>query len=202
MGIISSKLLVPVDVVVDSREASKNSDIVEMIREKGVRIAVLELEAGDYYILARDPSKALLVERKTVIDLANSIRDNRLWDQAKRLVEAARSDGVKPVIVLEGWLGLIEKRTKWNIAAVLRALDELVLEWGIPVIPTHNKQATAAWIAAKAKSLGRTEEKRVLRLRVEKKPPTLAEKILYVVEGLAIGAGIPTPKISYAHSKT
>ncbi len=185
MGILSSRLLAPVDIVVDSREAAKNEDIVAMLREKGLRVAVLELQAGDYYLLASDPSKALLVERKTVLDLANSIRDNRLWDQARRLVEAAKADGVRPVIILEGWLGLIEKRTKWNIAAVLRALDELVLDWGIAVIPTHNKQATASWLAAKARSLGKTEEKRILRLRVEKKPPSMAERILYVVEGLA-----------------
>ncbi|ABM80315.1 ERCC4 domain-containing protein [Hyperthermus butylicus] len=184
MPILSGKLLVPVDVIVDSREASKNQDIVEGLRSRGLRVAVQELEAGDYYLLATDPSKALLVERKTVIDFANSIRDNRVWDQAKRLREAAAREGIKPVIVLEGWLGLVEKRTRWNIAAVLRVIDELVLDWGIPVIPTHNKQATIAWLAAKARSLGRTEEKRVVRLRVEKKPMSLAERILYVAEGL------------------
>ncbi|BEP18613.1 hypothetical protein PYJP_19650 [Pyrofollis japonicus] len=184
MPIVSEKLLAPVDVIVDSREASKNKDIVEKIKQKGVKVAVMELQAGDYYILAPDPSKALLVERKTVLDLANSIRDNRIWDQAKRLSEAARHDGVRPVIVLEGWLGLIEKKTKWNLTAVLRIIDELVLDWGIPVIPTNNKDATAAWIAAKAKSLGKTEEKRILRLRVEKKPMSLNDRILYVAEGI------------------
>lgn len=185
MPIVSEKLLTPVDIIVDSREASKNKDIVDKLRSKSVRVAVMELEAGDYYLLASVPSKALLVERKTVLDFANSVRDNRIWDQAKRLLEAARKDGIRPVIILEGWLGLIEKRTKWNIAAILRVIDELVLDWNIPVIPTHNKESTAAWLAAKAKSLGRVDEKRVARLRVEKKPLSLNERILYVTEGLA-----------------
>ncbi|HIQ23720.1 MAG TPA: hypothetical protein EYH50_01565 [Pyrodictium delaneyi] len=184
MGILSEQLLHPVDVVVDSREASKNKDIVNELRRKGLRVAIQVLEAGDYYLLARDYRKALLVERKTVTDFANSIRDNRIWEQAKLLKEAAQKEGVKPLIILEGWLGVIEKRTRWNIAALLRILDELVLDWGIPVIPTHNKRATVAWLAAKAKSLGKTEEKRVIRLRVEKKPLTLNERILYVAEGL------------------
>ena len=184
MPIVSEKLLTPVDIIVDSREASKNRDIVAKLRSKGVRVAVMELEAGDYYLLAREPSKALLVERKTVLDFANSIRDNRIWDQAKRLAEAARMDGVRPIIILEGWLGLIEKRTRWNIASILRVIDELVLDWGIPIIPTHNRDSTIAWLAAKAKSLGRVEEKRVARLRVEKKPLSLNERILYVAEGL------------------
>lgn len=185
MPILSEQLLAPVDVVVDSREASKNKYIVDKLRSKGLRVAVSALEAGDYYLLAPDPSRALLVERKTVLDFANSIRDNRIWDQAKRLAEAARMDSVKPVIVLEGWLGLIEKKTKWSLTAVLRVIDELVLDWGIPVIPTSNRDATAAWLAAKAKALGRTEDKRVMRLRVEKKPMSLQERILYVAEGLA-----------------
>ena len=185
MAILSTRLLNPVDVVVDSREASKAHDIVEELKKRGVRVAVAALEAGDYYLLAARPEQAVLVERKTVIDFANSIRDNRVWDQAKRLLEAARSDGVRPLILLEGWLGVIEKRTKWSITAVLRAIDTLVLEMGIPVLPVHNRGATAAWIAAKAKSLGRTQEKRVARLRVEKKPLSLNERILYVAEGLA-----------------
>ena len=185
MPVLSERLLAPVDIVVDSREASKNSDIVEGLRRRGLRVAVAGLGAGDYYLLAREPTKAVLVERKTVLDLANSIRDGRIWDQVRRLKEVAEEDGVRPVIVVEGWLGLIEKRTKWNIAAVLRVIDEIVLDWGVPVLPTHSKEATIAWLAAKARSLGRTEEKRVVRLRVEKKPMTLRERILYVAEGLA-----------------
>jgi DNA excision repair protein ERCC-4 len=199
LPIISSGLLTPVDVVVDTREAAKNRDVVEELRAKGLRVAVLELAAGDYYLLSSDPARAVLVERKTVTDMANSIRDGRIWDQAKRLREAARQDGVRPLIVLEGWLGVIEKRTRWNIAAFLRILDELVLDWGIPVLPTHNKKATAAWLAAKAKSLGKTEEKKVIRLRVEKKPMSLQERILYVAEGLV---GPVTARKLLAHFRT
>ncbi len=182
--IVSAKLLSPVDIIVDSREASKNSDIVNGLKERGVRVAVLELSAGDYYLLSVNHEKAVLVERKTVLDFANSIRDNRIWDQVKRLKEAAELDRVKPLILLEGWLGLIEKRTKWNLAAILRVMDEIVLDWGVPIMHTHNKQATIAWLAAKAKSLGETKDKKVYRLRVEKKPLSLNEKILYVAEGL------------------
>ncbi len=184
MAIFSEKLLVPVDIVVDSREASKNKKIVEELKKK-LRVAITSLQAGDYYLLSRDPSRAVLVERKTVQDFASSIRDNRIWEQAKMLKQAAEQEGVRPVIILEGWLGLLEKYTKWNIASVLRVLDELVLDWGIAVIPTHNQKATISWLVAKAKSLGKPEEKKVVRLRVEKKPMTLQDRILYVAEGLA-----------------
>ncbi len=184
MPILSTQLLKPVDVIVDSREASKNRDVVESLKAKGLEVAVAELSVGDYYLTAAENETPVLVERKTVTDFVNSIRDNRVWDQAKRLREAAASDGVKPVIILEGWLGLVEKRTSWNIAAVLRVLDELALDWGIPILPTHNKRATIAWLAAKAKSLGDTKRKKVMRLRTTKKPMTLNQRILYVAEGL------------------
>jgi len=107
--ILSTQLLQPADIIVDVREATKNSDIVESLKNSDIRVAVVELAAGDYYLIANDENQSLLVERKTVIDLANSIRDNRIWDQARRLKEAAEKDHVKPVILLEGWLGLIEK---------------------------------------------------------------------------------------------
>jgi ERCC4-type nuclease len=199
MPVLSEKLLVPVDVVVDSREAAANEDLVTALRRKGVRVAIAELSAGDYYLLANNPSQALLIERKTVIDFANSIRDGRIWDQVRKLKEAAETDGIRCAIVLEGWLGLIEKRTRWNITSVLRIIDEIVLDWGVPIIPTHSKEATALWIAAKARSLGRTEEKRVVRLRVDKKPPTLHDRILYVAEGLV---GPTLARKLLAHFKT
>ncbi|GAB6148679.1 ERCC4 domain-containing protein [Stetteria hydrogenophila] len=184
MGVLSAQLLQPVDVVVDSREASSVEDVVELLKAKGLRVAVAKLGAGDYYLLSSGAKPPVLVERKTVQDFANSIRDGRLWDQAARLARAAAEDGARPVIVLEGWLGRLE-RTGWSMAAVLRAIDELALGMGIPVVPSPNRYATVEWLAAKAKALGRTEEKRVVRLRVDKKPPTLMERILYVAEGLA-----------------
>ncbi len=199
MPLFAEKLLAPVDIVVDSREASRNKDIVEGLRRKGVRVAIAELGAGDYYLLAREPGKAILVERKTVTDFANSIRDNRIWDQLKRLSEAAREGDARPILLLEGWLGIIEKKTQWNITAALRVIDEIVLDWNIPVIPVHRKEATISWLAAKAKSLGRTEEKRVFRLRVEKKPMTINQRILYVAESIA---GPATARKLLKHFKT
>ena len=59
-----------------------------------------------------------------------------------------------------------------------------MIDFKIPVLNTPNKQATIEWLIAKAKSLGKTEDKRVMRLRVEKKPMTINDRILYVAEGL------------------
>jgi len=184
MPIIAEVPLTPVDIVLDSREASKNKDIVETLRRRGVKVAISALTVGDYYLLAPEGKKPILVERKTVMDFLNSIRDKRVWEQAKVLKEAEEVEEVVPVIILEGSLSAIERFTKWRITAVLRVLDELVLNWGIRVIPTPNKKSTVEWLIAKIKALGSPEKKRPPKLRVKKKPMGINEQILYVAEGL------------------
>jgi len=184
MPIISEVPLTPVDIVVDSREAAKNKDIVEVLKRKGVKVAISALTVGDYYLLAPEGRKPILVERKTVMDFLNSIRDKRVWEQAKILKEAEEVEEVIPVIILEGSLSAIERFTKWRITAVLRILDELVLSWNIRIIPTPNKKSTVEWLVAKIRALGLPERKRPPKLRVKKKPMSINEQILYVAEGL------------------
>ncbi len=182
MGVV--QLLTPVDLLIDSREDSKHPEFREELTSRGLRVAVKPLPAGDFLLLAPEGKKSILVERKTVNDLGNSIRDNRIWEQAKLLREAADKDDHQPLIIIEGWLGALEKYRGWRIQSVLRILDELLLDFKIPVLNTPNKRATIEWLVAKAKSLGKPEEKKVYRMRVEKKPLTLQERILYVAEGL------------------
>ncbi len=174
----------PVDIIIDSRENSKNPDFEKELKKKGLRVSIQPLEVGDFLLLAPQNKKPLLVERKTVMDFLNSIRDNRIWDQTKLLKEAAERDEYQPFIILEGWLGLVEKYRQWRIQSVLRVIDTILLEYEVPLINTPNKRATIEWLAAKAKSLGRVEEKKIYRLRVEKKPMSIHERILYVAEGL------------------
>ena len=184
MPIISEAPLTPVDIIIDSREAAKNKDIVEVLKRKGVKVSISALTVGDYYLLAPEGRKPILVERKTVMDFLNSIRDKRVWEQAKILKEAEEVEEVIPVIILEGSLSAIERFTKWRITAVLRILDELVLSWNIRIIPTPNKKSTIEWLVAKIKALGSPERKRPPKLRVKKKPMSINEQILYVAEGL------------------
>ncbi|MEM0380215.1 MAG: ERCC4 domain-containing protein [Desulfurococcaceae archaeon] len=184
---MSIRLLTPVDIIIDSREDSKNPVFKEFFKASGLKISIQPLPAGDFLLLTNPDSgkKPVLIERKTIYDFANSIRDNRLWDQARLLVEASIKDNYQPFIVIEGYIGRLVKERNWSIQSLLRAIDTLMLDFNIPVLNTTGKKSTIAWIIAKAKSLGRTEDKRLLRLRVEKKPLTINDKILYVAESFA-----------------
>jgi len=181
---MSIKPLIPVDVVIDSREDSKHPEFRTILIREGLRVAVRELPVGDFLIIAPSRGRSILVERKTVDDLANSIRDNRIWDQSRLLVEAAERDGHVALIIVEGDLEKLEKYREWRVHSVLRVLDTLILDMNIPVLFAPNKNATIMWIATKAKSLGRQEEKRIVRLRVERRPMSLNERILYVAESV------------------
>ncbi len=184
MGILIEAPLVPVDIVVDSREASKNYEIVSELKKAGLKTAISALNVGDYFLLASENKKPVLVERKTVTDFLNSIRDNRIWEQLKLLKKAEEEEDIVAIIILEGYFGAIEKYTKWRISSILRILDEIVIDWNVKVIPSPNKKGTIAWLIAKAKSLGAVEKKKPPRLRVEKKPMSINERILYVAEGI------------------
>jgi len=184
LGVIAEVPLIPVDIIVDSREASKQKEIVNSLRSAGIRVAVSALSVGDYYLMATEGKKPVLVERKSVIDFTNSIRDNRIWEQLKLLKQAEEEEELKPVIIIEGNLNTITRFTKWNITAVLRVIDEIVLNWEIPVIPSPSRDATVKWLIAKAKALGETGKKKPPRLRVKKKPLSINDRILYVAEGL------------------
>jgi DNA excision repair protein ERCC-4 len=139
-------LLTPVDIVIDSREDSKNPDFRKSFIMNGLRVAVRPLPAGDFLLMAPPGRKPLLVERKTVTDFANSIRDNRVWEQSKLLAEAAEKDGYQPLIVIEGWLGVLEKYRGWRIQSVLRVIDTLLIDFKIPVLNTPGKKATIEWL--------------------------------------------------------
>lgn len=181
---MSTKPLLPVDIVIDSREDAKHPEFKQFFMREGLKIAIQALPAGDFLLLAPPGKQSILVERKTVNDFANSIRDNRIWDQSKLLAKAAEEDGHIPMIIIEGCLEELVKYRNWHIQSLLRVIDTLLLEYHIPVLNTPSKEATLKWIVAKAKSLGRTEDKRVIRMRVEKKPMSLNERILYVAEGI------------------
>ena len=178
--------MAPVDVIVDSREAGikvrKDCTVADYLRSLGLQVSISPLPCGDYFLAAPDKIKCVLIERKTVTDFANAIRSGRLWSQLEPLALARQDFTV--VVVLEGWVKLLEKFTEWRPSAVMSIIEAIESKYGIPIVPSANFQWTATYIVAKAKQLGRSEEKKVYPIRYGKKPMDVQERILYVAEGL------------------
>ncbi|WP_414469987.1 DEAD/DEAH box helicase [Methanobacterium sp. ACI-7] len=156
-------------IYADSREG--NSKVLRELDKLDVDIKVRGLAVADYQV-----SDEVAIERKTVSDFIGSIIDKRLYKQARELVENFR----KPVIIIEGenlYSSLIHPN------AIRGAMASLAVDFGIPIIPTRSEEDTAAMITRIA-IREQIHERTDIQIRTEKKPLTLYEQQLYIVESL------------------
>ena len=156
-------------IYVDHREAK--SGVVRELSNLGVKMKFSTLDVADYQI-----SEDIGVERKSAQDFTSSIIDKRLYKQAKDLAEQFS----KPVIIIEGenmYAGGLHPN------AVRGSLASLAIDYSIPIIPTRSPEDTAAMIYRLAM---RELEKGSMDapLRTEKKPLSLQEQQIFIIESL------------------
>ncbi|MGZ7048544.1 MAG: DEAD/DEAH box helicase [Methanobacterium sp.] len=160
--------IIPV-IFADSREG--NSKVLRELDKLNVDIEVKSLAIADYQV-----SNEVGIERKTTKDFITSIIDKRLYKQARELAENFR----KPIILLEGenlYSSLIHPN------AIRGALSSLAVDFSIPIIPTRSEEDTAAMLNRIA-IREQIQERPDIQIRTEKKPLTLYEQQLYIVESL------------------
>jgi ERCC4-type nuclease len=122
----------PIKVVVDDREVA--SGIPALLAARGdVSLSVERLSLGDYCVDGR-----LLVERKRLPDLAQSITDGRLFTQGCRLAGA----GVWTAIILEGRAGDLAA-SGMRREAIQGALITLTLYLGVPLLRSRDTGESA-----------------------------------------------------------
>jgi len=109
------------------------------------------LPLGD--IILHDPAQEkdiVLFERKTLVDLAASIRDGRYKEQSFRLIESATTSGFNThhiVYIIEGDLSRYDERhTQITKTALQSAMVSLMYYKGFSVIRTMNVAETADFI--------------------------------------------------------
>ena len=120
-----------ITIIVDDREVP--SGVLSVIEEmEDVTAEVKRMPLGDYVIDGR-----LLVERKTIQDLAISIKDGRLFGQACRLADSP----LLTAIVLEG-TGHDLKASGMRREAIQGALITLTLYLGIPLLRSRDLHET------------------------------------------------------------
>ena len=156
-------------VYVDHRESK--SGVTRGLSNLGVKVKPTSLPVADYQI-----SPQVAVERKSTDDFVSSLMDKRLYKQAQELVENFQ----KPLIILEGQ-DLYSSSLHPN--AIRGALASLAVDFNIPIIPTRNPEDTAAMIhrlAVREVDKGSKD----VQMRTERKPLTLQEQQLFIVESL------------------
>jgi ERCC4-type nuclease len=107
------------------------SGVPEALAARGIRIEPARLPAGDYIL-----SDRLVVERKSGGDLAASIKDRRIFEQAERLKAAY------PAVVL-----IVEGEPIHISEASWKGALGRVLTMGLAVLQTGGPDDTADWIA-------------------------------------------------------
>ncbi|MFM1944363.1 MAG: hypothetical protein RI897_3345 [Verrucomicrobiota bacterium] len=158
-------------IVVDHRELA--GGVPQALEElEGVELEVRCLGVGDYFLDNR-----VLVERKAVLDLVSSIRDGRLFRQARRLASGEHTG----VILVEGrWEVLAE--TAMRREAVQGAIVSLGLIYGLTVFWTEDVHETARVLWFAAQQLSRVREGVAIRHGVRPKSKRRLQQ--YLVEGL------------------
>lgn len=132
----------PIAIIADHREAG--SGTVEALRSlDGVTVSVEHLPLGDYEVDGR-----LLVERKTLIDLAASLKDGRLLRQACRLATAP----LRPVVILEGTARDLAA-SRMPREAIQGALVTLTVVLGLPLLRAKDPGESARLMHYAARQL-------------------------------------------------
>lgn len=127
-------------ILVDDREP--NTGVVDALRrDPQVVVQAQRLPVGDYLL-----DDALLFERKTLVDLTQSIKDGRLFRQGLRLASAS----ARGVVILEGSSRDLA-HSRMRREAIQGALMTLTLSFGIPLLRSVDPEETAALILLAAR---------------------------------------------------
>ncbi|HLE48183.1 MAG TPA: helicase-related protein [Candidatus Thermoplasmatota archaeon] len=157
-----------IEIVVDAREAP--SSVPKLLLERGIVVKTASLQLGDYAV-----GGGYIVERKTPADFVASLRDGRLFDQARRL-----SDHSRAVLVIEGDLAEIHARLP--PAAFLGATAALLRDFRLSVVNVADAAGTAELLVALARRS--RNEGAPSASRFQKRQGSDTEELRFILEGI------------------
>ena len=161
-------------ICIDSNEASSRRDIVNYMMWNGVEVDIRKLDICDYVV-----SDRVGVERKDVSDFIGSMKDGRLFNQARDMAALYE----RPVIILEGQLSNAFKRSAMKPASVYGALSSLALDYGVNIIPTDSPESTAVLLHRLAYR-EQAKEERTIQLRSINRSLPLHDQQVFLLSGL------------------
>ena len=167
----------PVRVVADDRE-TRGATVQALRALEGVEVEIKRLHLGDYEVDER-----LLVERKTLPDLAESVKDGRLFRQAARLARATP----RGVVILEGTSRDLAS-SGMSRESLQGALICVTLIYGLPILRSMSPEETAHLMVYAARQMravaaGATPRKGV-------RPKGKRRTQLHILQGLpGVGRG-------------
>jgi len=156
-------------IFVDSRER----EMAKLLESRSIVVTVKNLEVGDYVV-----SDRVAIERKTAADFVASIIDPQR-NLFRQIADLARTYE-RPVLILEG-RNLYS--TQMNAASIRGAMISVAVDYGVPIIPTEDRDETAAVIALLAAREMR--EGRPPKMHGHKTARTLKEQQEYLISSIS-----------------
>jgi Fanconi anemia group M protein len=156
-------------IFVDFRER----EMAKLLEALGIEVTVTNLEVGDYVI-----SDKVAIERKTAQDFVASIIDPQR-NLFRQMADLARTYD-RPVLILEG---RDLYTSQMNAASIRGAMISVAVDWGVPIIPTEDRDETASVIALLARREMR--EGRPPKVHGHKTARTLKEQQEYLVSAIS-----------------
>jgi DNA excision repair protein ERCC-4 len=157
-------------LVVDHSE--RHSALLDAVRRTGwCDVQTDRLATGDYLVDGQ-----VLVERKTIRDLAASLIDGRLFPQVARLAHSP----YRSLLLIEG--PTPSSLPDVHDHSIEGALVSIAAIWRIPVLHSSDPEQSARMLRFLAEQLCGPHE-RLLR-RFDRKPKRLASRRLFLLQGL------------------
>ena len=130
------------------------------------------LTTGDYAFVGEDDSVLMVVERKSLSDLAASIKDGRM-DNHDKLMEAQRKSGCVVMYLIEGpaYPSLDKKFGGLPFKCLQGKLDNLMLRDDIRIMWTRDEEHTAKRLAGLKTTICSLVKKSRFRVRVGSTEP-------------------------------
>lgn len=158
-------------VVVDDRETG--SGVLNALHDlEDVKVTVQRLPLGDYLVDGR-----ILFERKTLLDLVESIKDGRLFKQACRLAASPK----QTVILLEGTTADLAS-SRMSREAIQGALITLSVILGIPLLRSLSPKESARLMLYTARQMRAVVSGAIPRKGARPKGKRALQ--LYILQGL------------------
>mgnify|MGYP001168934031 CR=1 FL=1 len=154
------------NIVSDCRETSLISQLEaqNVIYDLSLNITSKNLNLGDITITDLSDNPIVIFERKTLYDLASSIKDGRFKEQSERLINSISLNNHYICYIIEGNLnmynekkGRLEKRCLWS------AITDLNYFKGFSIFNTSGVPQTAEFILRYCHKLKRESEKGKLK---------------------------------------
>ncbi|WP_392344833.1 ERCC4 domain-containing protein [Pseudoalteromonas prydzensis] len=160
-----------IHIIVDDRE--RRSNTLSILKQRtDILFTVERLPIGDYFI-----NGWLLIERKQLCDLVESLISGRLFNQASRLANS----GFKTAILIEGNARDIANY-KVHRHSILGALVTLTIVFGISILRAADSRESVALMVFAAQQ--QIKQLKTDLPRFGRRPKTVKARQLYILQGL------------------